>query len=148
MRDVSDIKDMRDALMAAIIDLAKAHPEVVFLDSDLSSCINSGPFAKEFPSRFFNCGIAAAYYEYFEVFEECSIAGCAVGNALAGELSFAGASDMLGRSAGSQDDCLSLIFAVVALDGLYGSLKIQVYYCVVYPLAAKLCSLSGESFDE
>ena len=60
MRDVSDIKDMRDALMAAIIDLAKEHPEVVFLDSDLSSCINSGPFAKEFPNRFFNCGIAEA----------------------------------------------------------------------------------------
>ena len=60
MRDTSDIKDMRDALMAAIIDLAKAHPEVVFLDSDLSSCINSGPFAKEFPDRFFNCGIAEA----------------------------------------------------------------------------------------
>lgn len=60
MRDTSDIKDMRDALMAAIIDLAKAHPEVVFLDSDLSSCINSVPFAKEFPTRFFNCGIAEA----------------------------------------------------------------------------------------
>ena len=60
MRDTSDIKDMRDALMAAVIDLAKEHPEVVFLDSDLSSCINSGPFAKEFPNRFFNCGIAEA----------------------------------------------------------------------------------------
>ncbi len=60
MRDTSDIKDMRDALMAAIIDLAKEHPEVVFLDSDLSSCINSGLFAKEFPQRFFNCGIAEA----------------------------------------------------------------------------------------
>ena len=60
MRDISDIKDMRDALMAAIIDLAKDHPEVVFLDSDLSSCINSGPFAKQFPDRFFNCGIAEA----------------------------------------------------------------------------------------
>ena len=60
MRDTSDIKDMRDALMAAIIDLAKDHPEVVFLDSDLSSCINSGPFAKQFPDRFFNCGIAEA----------------------------------------------------------------------------------------
>ena len=60
MRDTSDIKDMRDALMAAIIDLAKEHPEVVFLDSDLSSCVNSGTFAKEFPDRFFNCGIAEA----------------------------------------------------------------------------------------
>ena len=60
MRDTSTINDMRDSIMAAIIDLAKEHPEVVFLDSDLSSCINSGLFAKEFPTRFFNCGIAEA----------------------------------------------------------------------------------------
>ncbi|MBQ2049096.1 MAG: 1-deoxy-D-xylulose-5-phosphate synthase [Spirochaetales bacterium] len=60
MRDTSNINDMRDSIMAAIIDLAKEHPEVVFLDSDLSSCINSGLFAKEFPTRFFNCGIAEA----------------------------------------------------------------------------------------
>ena len=51
---------MRDALMAAIIDLAREHKEVVFLDADLSSCINSVPFQKEFPDRFFNCGIAEA----------------------------------------------------------------------------------------
>ena len=60
MRDTSDIKDMRDALMAAIIDLAKVHPEVVLLDSDLASCLNAPVFAKEFPTRFFNCGIAEA----------------------------------------------------------------------------------------
>ena len=60
MRDTSDIGNMRDALMAAIIDLAREHKEVVFLDADLSSCINSVPFQKEFPDRFFNCGIAEA----------------------------------------------------------------------------------------
>ena len=51
MRDTSDIGNMRDALMAAIIDLAREHKEVVFLDADLSSCINSVPFQKEFPKR-------------------------------------------------------------------------------------------------
>lgn len=60
MRDTSSINDMRDAMMAAIIDLAKEHKEVVFLDADLSSCINSGSFKKEFPDRFFNVGIAEA----------------------------------------------------------------------------------------
>ena len=60
MRDTSDIKDMRDALMAAIIDLAKEHPEVVYLDSDLAGCSNSTEFAAEFPGRFYNCGIAEA----------------------------------------------------------------------------------------
>lgn len=60
MRNTSDISNMRDALMAAIIDLAKEHKEVVFLDSDLASCIGSNSFEKEFPDRFFNCGIAEA----------------------------------------------------------------------------------------
>lgn len=60
MRDTSDISNMRDALMSAIIDLAKEHKEVVFLDSDLASCIGSNSFEKEFPDRFFNCGIAEA----------------------------------------------------------------------------------------
>ncbi len=60
MRDTSSIDNMRDAMMAAIIDLAKEHKEVVFLDADLSSCINSGLFQKEFPDRFFNVGIAEA----------------------------------------------------------------------------------------
>ncbi len=60
MRDTSDIGNMRDAMMAAVIDLAREHKEVVFLDADLSSCINSVPFQKEFPDRFFNAGIAEA----------------------------------------------------------------------------------------
>lgn len=60
MRNTSDIANMRDAMMAAVIDLAREHKEVVFLDADLSSCINSVPFQKEFPKRFFNVGIAEA----------------------------------------------------------------------------------------
>ena len=60
MRDTFNIENMRDVLITAIIDLAREHKEVVFLDADLSSCINSVPFEKEFPDRFFNCGIAEA----------------------------------------------------------------------------------------
>lgn len=60
MRDTSDIANMRDALMAAAMDLAQEHPEVVFLDSDLAGCSNSTQFQKRFPDRFFNCGIAEA----------------------------------------------------------------------------------------
>ena len=60
MRDTSTIENMRDAVMAAINDLASEHEEVVMLDADLSSCIGSGSFCKVFPNRFFNCGIAEA----------------------------------------------------------------------------------------
>lgn len=60
MRDTSTIDNMRDAVMAAISDLATEHSEVVMLDADLSSCIGSGSFCKVFPNRFFNCGIAEA----------------------------------------------------------------------------------------
>ena len=60
MRDTSTISNMRDAVMAAINDLATEHQEVVMLDADLSSCIGSGSFCKMFPNRFYNCGIAEA----------------------------------------------------------------------------------------
>jgi transketolase len=60
MKDTKDIKNMRDALMAAINDLASDHKEIVFLDADLSSCINSTTFQALYPDRFFNCGIAEA----------------------------------------------------------------------------------------
>ena len=60
MRDTSTISNMRDAMVAAITDLATEHPEVVLLDADLVSCIGSGNFFKQFPDRAFNCGIAEA----------------------------------------------------------------------------------------
>ena len=60
MRDTAEFKNTKEAIMAAIIDLAKENKEVVFLDSDLSNCIGSTSFKKAFPDRFFNCGIAEA----------------------------------------------------------------------------------------
>lgn len=60
MRDTSTIEHMRDAVMAAIYDLASEHPEVVMLDADLASCIGSHSFKQAFPDRFYNCGIAEA----------------------------------------------------------------------------------------
>ncbi len=60
MRNVSDIGNMRDVLMAAINDLAAEHKEVVMLDADLASCLGSTSFKKLYPDRFFDCGIAEA----------------------------------------------------------------------------------------
>lgn len=60
MRDTSSIDHMRDAMMAAILDLAAQHKEIVMLDADLMGCMNDGCFKKAFPERMFNCGIAEA----------------------------------------------------------------------------------------
>ncbi len=60
MKDTKDFKFMRDVMMAAINDLAAIHKDVVYLDADLSSCIGAGSFQKQFPDRFYNCGIAEA----------------------------------------------------------------------------------------
>ena len=60
MKDTHVYSHYKEAVIGAAIDLAKEHPEVVFLDADLSSCIGSTAFQKEFPDRFFNCGIAEA----------------------------------------------------------------------------------------
>lgn len=46
--------------MGAICDMAREDDRVVFVDSDLSSCIGLTAFQKEFPERFINAGIAEA----------------------------------------------------------------------------------------
>ena len=59
-RDAHDFSHYKEAVIGAAIDIAKTDDRVVFVDSDLSSCIGSTSFQKEFPSRFFNAGIAEA----------------------------------------------------------------------------------------
>ena len=60
MRDTADLGNMKDAVMAAIIDLAEEHKDVVMLEADLMTCLGSTGFKKKFPERFYNCGIAEA----------------------------------------------------------------------------------------
>ena len=60
MSKAREFKNYREVVVGAVADLARKHEDVVFLDSDLSSCITSTSFEKEFPSRFINCGIAEA----------------------------------------------------------------------------------------
>ena len=60
MKDAHVFSHYKEAVIGAVVDLAAEHPEVVFLDADLSSCIGSTTFQKAYPDRFFNCGIAEA----------------------------------------------------------------------------------------
>lgn len=50
----------RDSYGKALLELAREHDNVVALDADLAESTRSGMIRKEFPERFFDCGIAEA----------------------------------------------------------------------------------------
>jgi len=50
----------REAFGHALVDLGRVNPAVCALDGDLSKSTMTAYFAKEFPERFFECGIAEA----------------------------------------------------------------------------------------
>lgn len=71
-------KALRDAYGKTLLALGKENPRIVALDADLSSSTRSNWFAKEFPDRFFNAGVA-----------EADMIGTAAGLAAAGFIPFA-----------------------------------------------------------
>ena len=48
----------REAYGKTIVELGKQNPDIVVLDADLSKSTMTSLFAREFPQRFFDCGIA------------------------------------------------------------------------------------------
>jgi transketolase len=50
----------RESFGKALVELGKANKDVVVCDADLSKSTYTAYFAKEFPERFFQCGIAEA----------------------------------------------------------------------------------------
>jgi transketolase len=68
----------RDAYGKTLLELGQENPDVVVLDADLSGSTKTGIFAKEFPERFFNMGIA-----------ESNMVGVAAGLAAGGKVPFA-----------------------------------------------------------
>ena len=71
-------KATRDAYGETLLELGRKRPEIVALDADLSGSTKTVKFAKEFPDRFFNIGIA-----------EQDMIGTAAGLALTGKVPFA-----------------------------------------------------------
>lgn len=68
----------RDAYGEALLELGKKRDNIVVLDADLSGSTKTGKFAKVFPDRFYNIGIA-----------EQDMIGTASGLALSGKIPFA-----------------------------------------------------------
>jgi transketolase len=50
----------REAFGRELVELARTNPDIVVCDADLSKSTMTTYFAKEFPDRFFTCGIAEA----------------------------------------------------------------------------------------
>jgi transketolase len=70
-------KATRDAFGEALARLGEKHPEIVVLDADLAKSTKSELFAKKYPTRFFEMGIA-----------EANMIGTGAGLALAGKVPF------------------------------------------------------------
>lgn len=68
----------RDGYGKALVSLGKENNNIVVLDADLSSSTRTSMFAKEYPERFFNAGIA-----------EQNLIGMAAGLASTGKTAFA-----------------------------------------------------------
>ncbi|SNB47891.1 transketolase family protein [Geobacter sp. DSM 9736] len=67
----------RDAYGEVLAELGTENPDIVVLDADLSGSTKTAVFAKKFPERFFNMGIA-----------EANMVGTAAGLAAAGKVPF------------------------------------------------------------
>ena len=59
---MADVKKMatRDGYGRGLVALGEQHDDIVVLDADLAGSTKTGMFAKAFPDRHFNCGIAEA----------------------------------------------------------------------------------------
>ncbi|MFC1977159.1 transketolase family protein [Chloroflexota bacterium] len=69
---------LREAYGETLVELGKEHPDIVVLEADLSPSTMTHFFAREFPERFFNCGIA-----------EQNMVSIAAGLAASGKIPFA-----------------------------------------------------------
>lgn len=96
---MSDKVATRDAYGQALVEEGRSNPNLVVLDADLSASTKTSLFAKEFPDRFFNFGIA-----------EADMIGAAAGLAAAGKTPFAST------------------FAVFATGRVYDQLRVSVAY--------------------
>lgn len=72
-------KDTRSGFGAALTELGKENPNVVALTADLAGSLKMNDFAKQFPERFFQVGVA-----------EANMIGMAAGLTIGGKIPFTG----------------------------------------------------------
>ena len=74
----NEVKSPRNVYGETLVELGAKNPNIVVLDADLSCSTQTCKFAKAYPDRFFNCGIA-----------EQDLMGTAAGLAYGGKIVFA-----------------------------------------------------------
>src|SRR6188508_267141 len=81
MKDFSytESKDTRSGFGAGLLELGRTNPNVVGLCADLTGSLKMDAFAKEFPARFFQCGIG-----------EANMIGIGAGLTIGGKIPFTG----------------------------------------------------------
>jgi transketolase len=72
-------KDTRSGFGAGLLEIGKKNPNVVALCADLIGSLKMDAFVKEFPERFFQCGVA-----------EANMIGTAAGLTIGGKIPFTG----------------------------------------------------------
>jgi transketolase len=72
-------KDTRSGFGAGLLEIGKKNPNVVALCADLTGSLKMDAFEKEFPERFFQCGVA-----------EANMIGTAAGLTIGGKIPFTG----------------------------------------------------------
>lgn len=77
--EVTGIKDTRSGFGDALLELGRRNEHVVALNADLTASVKMHHFAREFPGRFFQAGIA-----------EANMMGVAAGLTIGGKIPFAG----------------------------------------------------------
>ncbi len=77
--EIIDLKDTRSGFGDALLDLGYENPDIVALNADLTGSVKMNHFAKKFPERFFQTGIA-----------EANMISIAAGLAIGGKIPFAG----------------------------------------------------------
>lgn len=75
---VKEPVEMRKAYCDTLLELSRANPNIVVLDSDLMSSMGMVPYLKEFPERTFNCGV-----------QEANMMGVAAGLSVVGKIPYA-----------------------------------------------------------
>lgn len=107
-------KSIRDAYGETLARLGRENQDIVVLDADVASSSRSALFAKEFPQRFFNVGIA-----------EANMAAMAAGLAAAGKIPFVNtfAAFMVLRAGDPVRSLISYMGLNVKLAGAYAGLS-------------------------
>lgn len=72
-----EMKMAREAYGECLVELGETNKDIVVLDADLSASTQTGKFARAYPERFFNCGVA-----------EQNMTGIAGGMAACGKIPF------------------------------------------------------------